>query len=61
MGDILKFKKLKLAEKYKGRTLCQSGLHKWKAEKKNQFDVKRGELVTLFRCERCGQTKVKLT
>lgn len=61
MGEILKFKKPKCPNKYKGRTLCRSGFHKWEVEKKSQFDVKKGALVTLFRCLRCGVTKVKLT
>lgn len=59
MGEVLKFKKRKLSDKYKGRTLCHSGLHKWKVEKESQFDVLQGKLVTLLRCKRCGVTKVK--
>jgi hypothetical protein len=61
MGELLKFKKPKLSEKYKGRTLCHSGLHKWKVEKESRFDVKEGKLVTMLRCSRCGKTKVKAT
>jgi hypothetical protein len=27
--------------------------------KENQFDVKQGKLVTLYRCARCGATKTE--
>jgi len=58
MGDVLPFKKPKPSEKHRGKTLCQSGFHKWKVEKTTQFDVKLGKLVTSYVCERCGATKV---
>ncbi|HFQ92309.1 MAG TPA: hypothetical protein ENK29_05480 [Chromatiales bacterium] len=56
MGDVLKFKKPRLAEKHKGKTLCRSGFHKWCIVQEKQFDVKQGRLVTLYRCSRCGKT-----
>ena len=59
MGDVVKFKKPKLAEKHRGKGLCKSGHHKWQVEKAQQFDVKQGRLVTLFRCERCGKTRTR--
>ncbi len=58
MADILPFKRPK-AKKNKGKTLCLEGFHKWKVVTSNQFDVKEGRLVTRYRCERCGATKVK--
>lgn len=58
MGDVLKFKKPSLKERARGRTLCNSGFHKWAIDKKKQFDSRQGKLVTVRRCERCGQTKV---
>lgn len=57
MGDILPFKKPKASEKHKGKTLCGDGFHKWEVLQEKQFDVKRGRLVTLYRCSRCGATK----
>ena len=57
MADILAFKKKKLSEKHKGRTLCRNGFHKWEIVQDKQFDVKQGRLVTLYRCKRCGKQK----
>ena len=57
MADIIKFKKPKLTEKHKGKTLCRRGFHKWQIVQDKQFDVKQGRLVTLFRCRRCGATR----
>ncbi|VAW96842.1 hypothetical protein MNBD_GAMMA23-1345 [hydrothermal vent metagenome] len=56
MADILPFKKPKLKDKHKGKTLCKSGFHKWEVVN-NPFDVKQGKLITLYRCSRCGATK----
>lgn len=60
MGDIVKFRKPSLREKAEGRTLCKSGFHRWKVVAEKKFDVKRGKLVTLLRCERCGEEQAKL-
>ena len=57
MADILTFKKKKLSEKHKGKTLCKNGFHKWEVIKQNQFDVKQGKLVTVYKCKRCGKQK----
>lgn len=54
MADILAFKKKKATPK----GLCQHGHHKWAVCKKQQFDVKQGKLVTVYRCERCGKERV---
>lgn len=59
MGDVVRFKRPKVSEKHKGKTLCRSGFHKWEIVKEKQFDVKGGKLVTLFECMRCGKTKVE--
>ena len=59
MGEVVTFKKPKLSEKHKGKTLCKSGFHKWKVEKKQVFDVKQGKLVTAYICDRCGAKKNK--
>ena len=59
MGDVIPFKKPKLSEKHKGKTLCLNNHHKWKVRKDKQFDSQQGKLVTIYRCERCGKEKVK--
>ena len=61
MGDVVQFKRPSLKEKHKGKSLCKHGFHKWVIEKENQFDVKSGRLVTLFRCQRCNESKTELT
>jgi len=59
MADILPFKKVKTGARPKG--LCQHGFHRWEICKNTQFDVRKGKLVTLYRCQRCGVTKVDAT
>ena len=59
MGDVVRFRKKKLSEKHKGRTLCRSGFHKWDIVDERRFDVKQGRLVTAYRCLRCGATKTE--
>lgn len=59
MGDVIKFRKPKLGEKYKGKTLCKRGFHKWEVVKEKQFDVKQGRLVTVYQCTRCGAKKTE--
>lgn len=59
MGDVIPFKKPKPSEKHKGKTLCASGFHKWVIQQDKRFDVKQGKLVTVYRCERCGEIKTK--
>lgn len=57
MGDVIRFPKV--SERFKGRTLCRSGFHKWEIVQAKQFDVKQGRLVTLKRCARCGAEKTE--
>ena len=59
MGQVIKFKKSSLVDKGEGRTLCDSGFHKWTIMQDKQFDVKQGKLVTVYRCKRCGEIKVQ--
>lgn len=61
MGDVVQFKKPSLQKKSDGKTLCKNGFHKWRVVTEKQFDVKRGKLVTLEKCERCGEKRTKLT
>lgn len=60
MGEIIPFKKPKLSEKHRGKTLCKSGFHKWRVDRARRFDVKQGRLVTVYRCERCGTVRTEL-
>ncbi len=57
MGDVLPFKRPSLKKKAQGKTLCKSGFHQWEPITSNAFDVKRGKLVSAFRCKRCGKEK----
>ncbi|MEM7258647.1 MAG: hypothetical protein AAF404_14815 [Pseudomonadota bacterium] len=57
MAQIIPFKKRKTSSK--GKTLCANNHHKWKVDISQQFDVKKGELVTRYVCERCGKARVK--
>lgn len=59
MGEVIKFKRPSVAERHKGNTLCRSGFHKWQILKEQQFDVKQGQLVTVYQCTRCAKTKSK--
>lgn len=59
MGDVVPFKRKTASEQHGKKILCRSNLHKWVVVKENQFDVKRGKLVTLYRCARCGATKTE--
>lgn len=62
MSNVVDFKKprLKAKAKAKGKTLCGRGFHKWRIDQTKQFDVQRGALVTIRRCERCGKRKTTL-
>lgn len=61
MGDIVRLRRPSPGEKNKGKTLCANGFHKWRVESARRFDVKRGKLVTLRKCERCGVEETHLT
>ena len=50
-------RKPKAAERAQGKTLCRRGFHKWQVATEQQFDVKQGRLITVYRCSRCGATK----
>jgi len=59
MGEVIPFKRPKLSEKFRGKTLCREGFHKWIVDKVSVFDVKKGALVTRYRCARCSATRVE--
>ena len=59
MGEVIRFKKPKAAEKAQGKTLCREGFHRWVVFNDKQFDVRKGRLVTVYRCSRCGAMKTK--
>jgi hypothetical protein len=52
MADILPFKP---RPKTPPRSaLCANGHHRWVVWQNKPFDVKKGKLITIYRCERCG-------
>ena len=57
MADVIPFKgrSLKTAA---ANTLCRNGHHKWQVVTSDPFAVRRGELVTRYRCKRCGKERV---
>ena len=61
MAKILDFKRPGPKEKNRGKTLCLHSFHKWVVVTDSKFDVRRGKLVTLYRCERCGKQKTELS
>jgi hypothetical protein len=58
MSNVIPFKRPTAAQKHKGNTLCRRGFHKWVVVN-SPFDVKRGRLVTCYRCQRCGTEKTE--
>ena len=58
MGNVVQFKKPSLKNKHKGRTLCKSGFHKWEIIE-TPFDVKKGKMLTRYRCSRCNEIKTE--
>jgi len=58
--NVVPLKRKKPAEIHKGKSLCRHGFHKWIIKQEKQFDVKKGKLVTLCKCSRCGKEKVEL-
>jgi len=54
MADILPFQPRPKPAAPKRSALCANGHHRWVVWQEKPFDVKRGKLVTIYRCERCG-------
>ncbi|MCG3200682.1 MAG: hypothetical protein NFCOHLIN_00542 [Gammaproteobacteria bacterium] len=61
MSNVIPFRRPKASERHRGKTLCREGFHKWEVSKDQQFDVKRGRLVTLYTCSRCGARRTEAT
>ena len=59
--DLGKFRKLQRKQTAQGKTLCARGFHKWVDDDKKQFDVKRGRLISIQRCQRCGIARTKIS
>lgn len=59
VASLQKYRKALLQKKGKQSTLCGHGFHSWEIVSSKQFDVKKGKLVTSYRCKRCGATKVE--
>ncbi len=53
--SLRKYKQLRAERK----TLCTSGFHKWELITTQRFDVKQGKLVTVERCKRCGEERIR--
>ncbi len=60
MAKILTFRKPSAREKNRGKTLCANDFHRWQVVTEKRFDVKRGRLVTVLRCARCGKERLDL-
>jgi hypothetical protein len=60
MSNIINLKKAR-QKRAAGKTLCGSGFHKWQVAVERRFDVKSGKLVSMERCKRCGEERIKLT
>ncbi len=58
MADVLQFPGGR-GDKPVKQTLCRNGHHKWRVVKADPFAVHRGELITRYRCERCGKEKTR--
>ncbi|MGD2008603.1 MAG: hypothetical protein PVJ95_10040 [Cellvibrionales bacterium] len=56
MADVLPFKRRPARP---DQTLCRNGHHKWTVVNADPFAVRRGALITRYRCERCGKEKTK--
>ena len=56
MAEVLPFRK---KPGKPDRTLCRNGHHRWEVVKTDPFAVRRGELITRFRCKRWGKEKTK--
>lgn len=59
MGEVIRLPRPKSAAKGKGDILCRRGFHHWIIVQGRPFDVKGGQLVTCYRCLRCGKQKVE--
>ena len=56
MAEVLPFRK---KPGKPDQTLWRNGHHRWEVVKTDPFAVRRGELITRFRCKRCGKEKTK--
>lgn len=56
--NVIQLRKVK-AKRAEGKTLCDSGFHKWKLQTQTQFDVKLGKLLNVERCLRCGKQRTR--
>jgi hypothetical protein len=60
MSNVINLKKAK-QKRAEGKTLCVSGFHKWQVVVERRFDVKSGKLVSMERCKRCAEERVRLS
>ena len=59
MGKIVKgqFGKAAQLKRIKRSSLCRHGHHRWVVDTHTRFDVKKGKLLTVNVCSKCGKTK----
>jgi hypothetical protein len=57
--QLRKAKSERNSKRAEGKTLCDSGFHKWQIVKQAQFDVKQGKLLTTERCARCDKQRTR--
>lgn len=59
-NNVVQLRKVK-AQRAERKVLCDSGFHKWQVLKQSRFDVRLGKLITVERCLRCGEERVRST
>jgi len=61
MTEVIQFpgRRAGSTKKVADLTLCRNGHHKWQIVNSDPFAVHRGELITRYRCKRCGKEKNK--
>jgi hypothetical protein len=59
MGDVLKMRPRMTEDRYRTRTLCQEGFHKWAEHQPLEASRADGGRATVYRCEWCGLRKIE--
>ena len=55
--DLNKAKQARRKSRARAKTMCGRGFHKWQFDEKKQFDPQQGKLVSIQRCQHCGETR----
>ncbi len=59
MGEVVRLPRAKGPARGAGDSICRRGFHRWVIVQGRPFEVKKGRLVTCYRCLRCGKEKVE--